>query len=142
MHQKMPLPFENLAAAVKGELYYETSQRDNAMRMVYATDASVYQEKPIAVLLPKTVDDLKAVIDFANQHHVTLIPRAAGTSLAGQVVGNGIVVDISKFFTNIIELNKDEHWVRVQPGVIRDELNMFLKPHGLFFGPETSTANR
>jgi FAD/FMN-containing dehydrogenase len=58
------------------------------------------------------------------------------------VVGNGIIVDVSKYFTNILELNKDERWVRVQPGVIRDELNMFLKPHGLFFGPETSTANR
>src|SRR5206468_924097 len=72
----------------------------------------------------------------------SLIPRTAGTSLAGQVVGNGIVVDVSKNFTQILELNKKEYWVRVQPGVIRDELNMFLKPHGLFFGPETSTANR
>ena len=72
----------------------------------------------------------------------SLIPRTAGTSLAGQVVGNGIIVDVSKYFTKIIELNTEEKWVRVQPGVIRDELNMFLKPHGLFFGPETSTANR
>ncbi len=71
-----------------------------------------------------------------------MIPRTAGTSLAGQVVGNGIIVDVSKNFTQILELNKEEKWVRVQPGVIRDELNMFLKPHGLFFGPETSTANR
>src|SRR5207342_3929182 len=70
------------------------------------------------------------------------IPRTAGTSLAGQVVGTGIIVDVSKHFTSILELNKEEGWVRVQPGVIRDELNMFLKPHGLFFGPETSTANR
>ena len=76
------------------------------------------------------------------QYHTSLIPRTAGTSLAGQVVGNGIVVDVSKYFTQILELNKEENWVRVQPGVIRDELNMFLKPHGLFFGPETSTANR
>src|SRR4029079_2052814 len=72
----------------------------------------------------------------------SLIPRTAGTSLAGQVVGNGIIVDVSKYFTRILELNKEEGWVRVQPGVIRDELNMFLKPYGLFFGPETSTANR
>jgi FAD/FMN-containing dehydrogenase/Fe-S oxidoreductase len=71
-----------------------------------------------------------------------LIPRTAGTSLAGQVVGSGIVVDVSKHFTRILELNAVENWVRVQPGVVRDELNMFLKPHGLFFGPETSTANR
>ncbi len=73
---------------------------------------------------------------------MSLIPRAAGTSLAGQVVGNGIVVDISKYFTSILEFNAGQNWVRVQPGVIRDELNMFLKPRGLFFGPETSTANR
>ena len=71
-----------------------------------------------------------------------MIPRTAGTSLAGQVVGSGIIVDVSKHFTQILELNKEENWVRVQPGVIRDELNMFLNPHGLFFGPETSTANR
>src|SRR4029079_3824511 len=72
----------------------------------------------------------------------SLIPRTAGTSLAGQVVGNGIIIDVSKYFTQVLELNKEEGWVRVQPGVIRDELNMFLKPYGLFFGPETSTANR
>ena len=74
--------------------------------------------------------------------NTSLIPRTAGTSLAGQVVGNGIVVDVSRTFTQILELNTEESWVRVQPGVIRDELNIFLKPHGLYFGPETSTANR
>src|SRR6476620_292583 len=74
--------------------------------------------------------------------NTSLIPRTAGTSLAGQVVGKGIIVDVSKYFTQVLELNKEGNWVRVQPGVIRDELNMFLKPHGLMFGPETSTANR
>src|SRR5690606_34285456 len=73
---------------------------------------------------------------------VPLIPRTAGTSLAGQVVGNGIVVDVSKYFNKILEINPAEKWVRVQPGVVRDELNMALKPYGLYFGPETSTANR
>src|SRR5205814_80928 len=82
------------------------------------------------------------LIAFAHAQKTSLVPRTAGTSLAGQVVGNGIIVDVSKYFTKILELNKEESWVRVQPGVIRDELNMFLKPHGLFFGPETSTANR
>ena len=85
---------------------------------------------------------LKKLIAFASTNNTSLIPRTAGTSLAGQVVGNGIIVDVSKNFTKIIELNKEESWVRLQPGVIRDELNMFLKPYGLFFGPETSTANR
>src|SRR4029077_20784453 len=82
------------------------------------------------------------LINFARQQHTSLVPRTAGTSLAGQVVGNGIITDVSKYFTRILELNAKEGWVRVEPGVIRDELNMFLRPHGLFFGPETSTANR
>jgi FAD/FMN-containing dehydrogenase len=110
--------------------------------LAYSTDASVYQEKPLAVAIPKEIEDIKLLIDFANIHKVTLIPRAAGTSLAGQVVGNGIVVDISKYFNKILEVNAQEKWVRVQPGVIRDDLNHYLRPFGLFFGPETSTANR
>ncbi|MCW3079028.1 FAD-binding and (Fe-S)-binding domain-containing protein [Segetibacter sp.] len=138
----MAIPFGELAKKIEGELYFEESQRDNAMRLVYSTDASVYQEKPIAVSLPKTVEDLKALIRFANDNHVTLVPRAAGTSLAGQVVGNGIVVDISKYFTSVLEVNEQEKWVRVQPGVIRDDLNAVLRPTGLMFGPETSTSNR
>lgn len=128
---------KELSGQLEGELF-----TDDTMRMLYATDASAYQEKPLAVAIPKSVDDLKKLIAFANSNHTSLIPRAAGTSLAGQVVGNGIVVDVSKYFTKIIEVNKKEQWVRLQPGVIRDELNMFLKPHGLYFGPETSTANR
>ena len=112
------------------------------MRILYATDASAYRELPLAVAIPTSVDDLKTLIRFARKEKTSLIPRTAGTSLAGQVVGNGIVVDVSKHFTQILELNTEERWVRVQPGVIRDELNLFLKPHGLLFGPETSTANR
>src|SRR5829696_6255088 len=128
---------QQLAAGLEGELYY-----DITMRTLYATDASAYREMPLAVAIPKSTTDLKRLINFAHTEKTTLIPRAAGTSLAGQVVGNGIIVDVSKHFTQILELNKEEGWVRVEPGVVRDELNMFLKPHGLFFGPETSTANR
>ena len=112
------------------------------MRSLYATDASVYQEMPMAVAYPKHESDLKTLIRFAHEQKTSLIPRTAGTSLAGQCVGNGIVVDVSKHFTKIIEFNKKERWVRVQPGVVRDELNDFLKPYGLFFSPITSTANR
>src|SRR4051812_39194995 len=126
-----------LASELKGKLYF-----DDTMRILYATDASAYREMPLAVSIPKTVDDLKQLISFARKEKTSLIPRTGGTSLAGQVVGNGIIVDLSKNFTQILELNKEEQWVRVQPGVIRDELNMFLKPYRLFFGPETSTANR
>ena len=128
---------KKLSKQLHGQLY-----TDDGMRMLYATDASAYQEKPLAVAIPASVADLKKLIAFAKTNHTSLIPRTAGTSLAGQVVGNGIVVDVSKNFTKIVELNEQEKWVRVQPGVIRDELNMFLKPYGLYFGPETSTANR
>lgn len=126
-----------LSTELEGDLYFDT-----VMRTLYATDASAYREMPLAVAVPRSKEDIRRLIAFARRHKTSLIPRTAGTSLAGQVVGNGIVVDVSKYFTKIIELNTTEKWVRVQPGVVRDELNLFLKPHGLFFGPETSTANR
>jgi FAD/FMN-containing dehydrogenase/Fe-S oxidoreductase len=128
---------QQLARDLEGE-YYD----DETTRILYATDASAYREKPLAITVPRSVGDLKKLIRFAREQKTSLIPRAAGTSLAGQVVGQGIIVDVSKYFTQILELNVAEKWVRVQPGVIRDDLNVFLKPYGLFFGPETSTANR
>src|SRR5215213_6793937 len=134
---KIKNKLQQLSQQLEGELFY-----DDTMRLLYATDASAYRELPLAVAIPKSVDDIKKLIQFARTEKTSLIPRTAGTSLAGQVVGNGIVVDISKHFTKILAFNKEEKWVRVQPGVIRDELNMFLKQHGLLFGPETSTANR
>ena len=109
---------------------------------MYATDASVYRELPYAVAIPKTTTDIKRLIEFANSNALSIIPRAAGTSLAGQCVGDGIVVDVSKYLNDILEINTQEQWVRVQPGVVRDHLNTFLKPYGFFFGPNTSTANR
>lgn len=115
---------------------------DETMRLLYATDASAYREVPLAVTRPKNVDDIKSLISFANKYKSSLIPRTAGTSLAGQVVGGGIIVDVSKYFTKILEINAEEKWVRVQPGVILDELNLELKKYGLFFSPETSTSNR
>jgi FAD/FMN-containing dehydrogenase/Fe-S oxidoreductase len=133
----MTTALNQLGKQLTGDLFFDTT-----MRTLYATDASAYREMPLAVAIPKSTDDIKIIIAFALENKTSLIPRTAGTSLAGQVVGNGIIVDVSKHFTKIIELNAAEKWVRVQPGVIRDELNMFLKPHGLFFGPETSTANR
>ncbi len=126
-----------LAAQLKGELHY-----DDTMRTLYATDASAYREMPLAVAFPKDTTDLKALIQFARANHTSLIPRTAGTSLAGQVVGSGIVVDVSHHFNQILEVNPEEHWVRLQPAVVRDELNRYLQPYGMFFGPETSTANR
>jgi len=115
---------------------------DELLRILYATDGSIYRELPLAVAYPLNSEDIKILVRFANEHQIPLIPRTAGTSLAGQCVGRGIVVDTSRHLNAIIEVNREERWVRVQPGVIRDELNAFLKPHGLFFGPNTSTANR
>lgn len=132
-----------LSSVFKGELYYENQNpKHQTMILAYATDASVYQQTPLAVAIPTDKDDLKTLIRFARENKKTLIPRTAGTSLAGQVVGEGIVVDVSCFFNRILELNVEEQWVRVEPGVIRDDLNHFLRPHGLMFGPETSTASR
>ena len=133
MHRKLA----TLKHQLTGELY------DSALvKTLYATDASVYRELPYAVAIPKTTDDIKQLVEFAKANTIPLIPRAAGTSLAGQCVGDGIVVDVSKYMNTILEINTQDQWVRVQPGVVRDHLNAFLKPYGFFFGPNTSTANR
>lgn len=114
---------------------------DSLHRIAYSTDASTYREVPQGVAYPEMVDDVVTIIQEAHKRHTHLIPRAAGTSIAGQVVGKGIVVDI-KGWNNILEVNQEEKWARVQPGVVRDELNIALKPCGLHFSPETSTSNR
>ncbi|MUU77007.1 FAD-binding and (Fe-S)-binding domain-containing protein [Winogradskyella endarachnes] len=128
---------KRLNSELEGELHC-----DDLMRKLYATDASVYRKLPMAVALPKHTEDLKRLINFAKNNNTSLIPRTAGTSLAGQCVGEGIVVDVSKYFTRILDINESEKTVTVQPGVVRDELNNYLKPFGLFFGPNTSTSNR
>jgi FAD/FMN-containing dehydrogenase/Fe-S oxidoreductase len=115
---------------------------DEVTRILYATDASVYREIPLAVAKPKNASDIKKLIRFAHNERLSLIPRTAGTSLAGQCVGSGIVVDVSKYMTRILDVNTDERRVTVQPGVVLDELNAYLKGYGLYFGPETSTSNR
>lgn len=115
---------------------------DKLHQTIYATDASVYRILPLAVAIPKTEKDIKTLILFAKKHQISLTARTAGTSLAGQCVTNGIVIDFSKYFNQILDFNPIDKTVTVQPGVIRDELNLFLKPHGLFFGPNTSTSNR
>ena len=112
------------------------------MRKLYSTDASEYQEMPLGVVFPKSDADVREIILFANENRLGIIPRTAGTSLAGQVVGNGLVVDLSWHFGRILEINRETRRVRVQPGVVRNELNFELAKHGLVFGPETSTANR
>ena len=115
---------------------------DKATRLLYATDASAYREVPLAITIPRTKNDIRLLVLFARKHNTSLIPRTAGTSLAGQVVGNGIIVDVSKHFTKVIGIDEKNHRVSVEPGVVLDELNLLLKPKALFFGPETSTSNR
>ena len=118
--------YQRLSAALEGDLHL-----DATMRTLYATDASVYREMPQAVALPKSERDICKLIRFAGEHGTSLVPRTAGTSLAGQVVGAGIVVDVSRHFTRILEIDPLQRQVRVQPGVVRNELNLALAPHGL-----------
>tara|TARA_Y100000385_G_scaffold362_1_gene421 strand:+ start:197 stop:3094 length:2898 start_codon:yes stop_codon:yes gene_type:complete len=131
------IKLEEIGNKLSGSLVY-----DDLHKALYATDASVYRKIPLAVAYPKNEKDLQILIEFATSNHLTLIPRTAGTSLAGQCVGDGIIVDVSKYFTNILAFDELNKTITVEPGVVRDELNLFLKPFGLFFGPNTSTSNR
>lgn len=137
MKDKQAIDYTELQLHFEGEIF-----ADHSSLLQYATDASAYREVPILVTRPRHNDDIRELVLFAGRKRLSIIPRAAGTSLAGQVVGKGIVADISRHLTSILEINKTERWVRVQPGVVLEELNMELAKHGLFFGPETSTANR
>lgn len=122
---------------LQGDIYW-----DEKYRAIYATDASIYRKIPAAVVHPRTDQDIITLVHFAIKNKTSLIPRTAGTSLAGQCVGEGIVVDTSKYLNSILEINETEKWVRVQPGVNRDRLNQILAEKKLFFPPETATANR
>lgn len=138
MDTSKPLSFfESLLARFEGEFF-----SDRLRREIYSTDASEFQEMPEAVAIPKSEEDIRCLIEFAREKKTSLIPRTAGTSLAGQVVGGGIVVDMGKYFNKVLSIDAENRRVVVQPGVIRNELNMALAEHGLFFAPETSTANR
>ncbi|TFH33138.1 MAG: FAD-binding oxidoreductase, partial [Bacteroidia bacterium] len=128
---------DNLSKLLEGELKY-----DPVTRAIYSTDASMYRETPLAVVWPGGKEDIRKLIEYGTEHHEGLIVRGAGTSLAGQVVGPGLIVDISRHMNRILEVNSEERWVRLEPGVVLEELNKHLAAYKLFFGPETSTANR
>ncbi|GHB95009.1 FAD-binding and (Fe-S)-binding domain-containing protein [Cerasicoccus arenae] len=128
--------YSDLANHLKGEIH-----TGELMRRLYSTDASEYQEMPAAVAFPEAENDIPALIRFAHENGLSLIPRTAGTSLAGQVVGSGLVVDLSRMHS-ILKIEPDTRRVYVQPGVVRNELNQALSEHKMLFGPETSTANR
>lgn len=126
-----------LAQRLDGEV-----RADRVHRQLYATDASIYSELPVGVAFPKTEADVLALVDYARKTSTPLIARTAGTSLAGQVVGSGLVVDFGRHMTAILDLDESAREVRVEPGVIQDDLNRFLSPSGLLFGPDTSTGSR
>ena len=128
---------EELRRQVAGEVRF-----DKMTRVLYSTDASIYQIEPIGVVIPRTPDDVVAVIETANRHGVPVLPRGGGTSLAGQAVGRAIIIDFSKYMREVVEISPEEGWVRTQPGIILDELNHHLEPYGLQFAPDPSTSNR
>ncbi len=126
-----------LKKRVDGDIHF-----DKFSRLLYSTDASIYQIEPIGVVVPRHKGDVQAVIEIANRLGVSVLPRGGGTSLAGQTVGHSIVLDFSKYMQNVLEVNKEELWCRVEPGLVQDELNAYVRGLGLQFGPDTSTSNR
>jgi FAD/FMN-containing dehydrogenase len=115
---------------------------DEYSRMLYSTDASIYQVQPYGVLIPRTADDVQAAVELSHRYQVPLLPRTAGSSLAGQAINEALVIDMSRHLDQVLELNVEEQWVRVQPGIVLDELNGQLRPHGLQFGPDPASSNR
>jgi FAD/FMN-containing dehydrogenase/Fe-S oxidoreductase len=126
-----------LKKRIEGDILF-----DSYSRLLYSTDASIYQIEPIGVVVPRHKGDVQAVIELANKLNVSVLPRGGGTSLAGQTVGHSIVLDFSKYMQNVLEVNKEELWCRVEPGLVQDELNAYVRGMGLQFGPDTSTSNR
>jgi len=126
-----------LKKRVEGDIHF-----DRYSRLLYSTDASIYQIEPIGVVVPRHKGDVQAVVELANKFSVPVLPRGGGTSLAGQTVGHALVLDFSKYMQNVLEVNQEELWCRVQPGLVQDELNAYVRSMGLQFGPDTSTSNR
>lgn len=126
-----------LKAGVTGEVRF-----DNTARTIYATDASPYEIFPYGAVLPKTIEDIRHTLEVARKHKLPVLPRGGGTSLAGQTVGKAIVIDVSKYLTEILAFDEAAQTVKVQPGVIRDQLNLYLEPYALQFTPDVSTTNR
>src|SRR5213075_2391052 len=115
---------------------------DNLTRQLYATDASIYQIEPLGVAFPVSSQEASAVIQSAAEENISITPRGAGTSLVGNAIGEGLVVDFSRHNRKIDGLNIDKRSVRVGAGVVLDQLNAFLKPHGFCFGPDVATSSR
>jgi FAD/FMN-containing dehydrogenase len=115
---------------------------DQGSKLLYSTDASMYQVEPIGVVIPRDADDVRAAVQVAREQKVALLPRGGGTSLTGQTVNRALVVDFTQYMNEVLEVNTEELWARVQPGLVQDELNHHVRSMGLLFGPDTSTSNR
>jgi FAD/FMN-containing dehydrogenase/Fe-S oxidoreductase len=135
--QKIEAFMNELGQRVGGEL-----RTDDYSRIFYSTDASIYQVLPYGVLLPKSVEDVQAAVELGVKHQVPLLPRAAGSSLVGQAVNEALIIDFTRYLDQIVEFNEEEHWVRVQPGIVLDELNAYLRPKGWQFGPDPASSDR
>ena len=139
IRQKSRIPdlIADLEKALTGEVAF-----DLASRLLYSTDASLYQIEPLGVVFPRTSDELSAVVEIAANHRVPILARGAGSSLAGQAVGNALIVDCSRYLDHIIEINPEEKTAKIQPGVIMSTLNQRAARFGLQFGPDPASAER
>ncbi|MBT3536742.1 MAG: FAD-binding oxidoreductase, partial [Rhodospirillaceae bacterium] len=115
---------------------------DSASRGRYSTDASIYQIEPIGVVVPDNEADIARAIQIAADEGIPILPRGGGTSQCGQTVGEALIVDVSKNLAGVISLDKENRRVTVQPGIVLDQLNAYLKPHGLYFPVDVSTSSR
>ena len=127
----------DLTATIRGEVRF-----DAVTRQMYSTDASIYQMEPVGVVIPIDADDVSAILEIASKNGVSVLPRGGGTALSGQTVNHAVVVDFSKYMFHVQEINKEEKWVRTQPGVTIDDLNRQLRSSGLFFTSDPSTSSR
>ncbi len=137
MQNSEPALEQLLTKELQGEVRF-----DPYSKALYSTDASLYQIEPIGVVVPKHKQDVIRTIQIAAERQIPILPRGGGTSLAGQCVGKAIVLDMSKYMNKLIAFDVDEHWARVEPGIILDELNHQLKPHGLMYAPDVATSSR
>lgn len=136
-HANLPTFLQELQQSVSGEV-----RADKLSRILYSSDASIYQVEPLAVLIPRTVDDVQAAVKLAAKYHIPILPRGGGTSMAGQTVNEALVIDVTPHLNHILEVNANEKWVRAEPGVVLASLNTHLKPCGLKFGPDPASGTR
>lgn len=126
----------DLAALIEGDVRF-----DRHYRMLYATDASLYQVEPIGVVCPRNIAEAEKVLEYCAAHELPVLPRGGGTSLAGQTVNTAVVIDFSAYCRNLLEVNASQRFARVEPGIVLDHLNAQLAPYGLQFGPDVATSS-